>query len=52
MTFFQFELDHLSKIFPNEKAPLKSDFDDEELAAIDNVGILRNSPHLYLGRKF
>ena len=52
MTFYEYEIDHLMKIFPDEKASLKADFADEELEAIDNVGILRNSPHLYLGLNF
>lgn len=49
MSFFNFEIEHLKKIFPEEKASLKSDFDNEELLAIDELGVLRHMPHLYLG---
>lgn len=49
MSFFQFEIEHLKKIFPNESASLKDDFDESELEAIDEVGVLRGAPHLYLG---
>ena len=50
MSFFKFEIEHLKKIFPDEKATLENDFENDELLAIDELGILRNMPHLYLGK--
>lgn len=50
MSFMNFELEALAKAFPTEKASLESDFDTEELEAIDNVGVLRGNPHIYLGK--
>lgn len=50
MFFFKFELDKLLKIFPDEKATLKEDFTDNELEAMDNLGVLKGSPQLYLSK--
>ena len=50
MSFMKFELAALAKAFPAEKANLEDDFDIEELEAIDNVGVLRGNPHIYLGK--
>ena len=49
MAFMNFELKALAKAFPNEPADLEGDFDDEELDAIANVGVLKGNPHIYLG---
>ena len=50
MSFFKFELAKLAKFFPDEKATLKEDFSDEELSAMDNLGILKGPPYLYLSK--
>ena len=50
MTFFKFELDRLEELFPRGKATLEDDFEDDELEAMDNLGVLKGSPHLYLGK--
>ena len=50
MFFFKFELDKLLQIFPDEKATLKEDFTDNELEAMDNLGVLKGSPQLYLSK--
>ena len=49
MSFFAHEIDLLKKAFPFEIADLESDFDAEELEAIENVGVLKGNPHYYLG---
>ena len=51
MSFKNFELEALVKAFPSETATLEEDFSDEELKAMDNVGVLRGDPHIYLGKK-
>ena len=50
MSFFKFELEKLAKFIPDEKATLKEDFSDEELSAMDNLGILKGPPYLYLSK--
>ena len=50
MSFFKFEIDNLEKLFPSGKATLEDDFEDDELEAMDNLGVLKGSPHLYLGK--
>ena len=50
MAFMNFELKALRKAFPNKPADLEGDFDDEELDAIANVGVLKGNPHIYLGK--
>ena len=50
MSFMNFELDALAKAFPNKPADLEGDFDDEELEAIADVGVLKGNPHIYLGK--
>ena len=51
MTFFDFEIDYLTKLFPRQTATLKQDFEDEELQAIDQLDLFKlHSPNLYLGR--
>ena len=50
MAFMNFELKALAKAFPNKPADLEGDFDDEELDAIANVGVLKGNPHIYLGK--
>lgn len=52
MTFFQFEIDYLKKSFPFEKAYLTEDLDEKELQTVDELGILKHAPHLYLGYFF
>ena len=49
MSFLKFELDGLAEAFPKKPANLENDFDDEELAAIDDIGVLKGNPHIYLG---
>ena len=49
MAFFAHEIDLLKKSFPNQTADLESDFDSDELDAIENVGVLRGNAHYYLG---
>ena len=49
MSFAKFELEALAKAFPPATADLEGDFDDDELEAIDNVGVLKGNPHIYLG---
>ena len=49
MSFMKFELENLAKAFPAMTADLENDFDVEELEAIDNVGVLKGNPHIYLG---
>lgn len=51
MSFLKFELDDLAEAFPKKPANLENDFDDEELAAIDDIGVLKGNPHIYLGEK-
>ena len=48
MSFFKFELEKLEKMFPDEKATLEDDFTEDELEAMDNLGVLKGSPQLYL----
>ena len=50
MSFFKFEIDNLEKLFPSGKATLEDDFEDDELEAMDNLGVLKGRPHLYLGK--
>ena len=49
MSFLKFELEGLSKAFPNKPADLEGDFEPDELEAIDEVGVLKGNPHIYLG---
>jgi hypothetical protein len=48
MLFFEQEMDQLKELFPFEKSSLEDDFEEVELDAIKNLGILRFSSHLYL----
>ena len=50
MAFFKFETEKLAEFFPDKKATLEEDFSDEELAAMDNLGILKGPPFLYLSK--
>lgn len=50
MNFFVHEIRNLKKAFPSAKADLENDFEDFELAAINQLGVLKNQPHLYLGK--
>lgn len=49
MAFFKHELAKLKEVFPYEAADLETDFDSEELEALDNLGVLKGNPHFYLG---
>ena len=49
MSFLDFELEKLATAFPNATADLEDDFNTEELEAIDNLGVLKGNPHIYLG---
>lgn len=49
MAFQTFEIEKLKTAFPYEKASLEADFEPEDLKAINDLGVLRASPHLYLG---
>ena len=49
MSFFPHEIELLKKAFPFKTADLESDFDQEELEAIENIGVLKGNPHYYLG---
>ena len=49
MSFFEFEIEGLKKLFPHKKANIEKDFDAEELEAISSLRLLRYSAHLYLG---
>ena len=51
MSFKNFELEALAKAFPSETATLEEDFDEEELKAMDDMGVLKGNPHIYLGKK-
>ena len=51
MNFFVHEVKKLKAAFPEEKATLESDFEDFELSAINNLGVLKNQAHLYLGKE-
>ena len=48
MAFFKFEQENLVKFFPDKKATLEEDFTEEELEAMQNLGVLKGSPQLYL----
>jgi hypothetical protein len=48
MLFFTAEIDQLKELFAYEKSDLERDFDEVELKAISNLGVLRHSAHLYL----
>ena len=50
MFFPQYEVLALIKNFPNMKAPLETDFEDYELAAIKKLGVLKNETQFYLGK--
>ena len=49
MTFLDFEISELKRLFPDKKATLKEDLNDQELAAVSDLGVLKFQPHLYLG---
>ena len=49
MLFFEQEINELKELFAYEKSNLELDFDEIELAAINNqIGVLRHSNHTYL----
>ena len=50
MYFFKFEQEKLLEFFPDQKATLEEDFTGDELKAIDNLGVLKGSPYLYLSK--
>ena len=50
MAFFKFEQDNLVEFFPDKKATLEEDFTEDELEAMQNLGVLKGSPHLYLSK--
>ena len=50
MTFLDFEISELKRLFPDKKATLKEDLNDQELAAVSDLGVLKFQPHLYLGK--
>ena len=50
MTVFQpWEIEKLSERFKHVKAPLQFDYQQFELEAMEDLGILKNHPHIYLG---
>jgi len=49
MNFFVHEIRALKKAFPEEEATLKEDFQQFELDIVNNLGVLKHQPHLYLG---
>jgi len=51
MNFFTHEVKNLRAAFPAAKSTLENDFQDFELAAINNLGVLRNQAHMYLDTK-
>ena len=48
MLFFEKEINELNTLFAFEKSDIEKDFDDIELKAIGDLGILKYSSHLYL----
>ena len=50
MSFFEHEIEALKEKFPDKPATLTEDLDEDELAAIANLGVLKYKPHLYLGK--
>ena len=48
MLFYETEIDQLKELFAFEKSDLEKDFNDIELDAINKLGVLRHSAHLYL----
>ena len=48
MLFFKSEIEDLEQLFAFEKSDLENDFDEIELDAINQLGVLRHSSHLYL----
>ena len=52
MKFNKYEIENLIKTFPYEKASLFTDFEQFELDAISQLGVLKDESHLYLGIVF
>ena len=50
MSFLEHEIEALKQMFPDKPASLQQDLDEHELAAIENLGVLKYQPHFYLGR--
>jgi len=49
MRFFVHEIRKLKEAFPNKTSTLEADFDAYELEAINNLGVLKDQAHIYLG---
>ena len=49
MIFFPFEKEGLEKLFAYSKAPIDEDFDGFEIDAINDLNMLKNNSHVYLG---
>jgi hypothetical protein len=49
MIFFPFEKEGLEKLFGYAKAPIDEDFDGFEIEAINDLNMLKNNSHIYLG---
>lgn len=49
MNFFGFEMKSLMEKFPFQAADLEADFKPFELEAINDLGLLKNASHVYLG---
>ena len=45
-----YEIEKLKLAFPHTLAPLKQDYDQFEIDAMTDLGILKNHPHIYLGK--
>ena len=52
MNFFVHEIRKLKEAFPNKTATLETDFEKFELEAINDLGVLKNQAHLYLGNNY
>ena len=51
MSFFEHEVNALKELFPDKTAALEKDLEPEELAAVQNLGVLKFDAHLYLGKE-
>ena len=51
MNFFAHEIRKLKDAFPNKTASMETDFEEFELDAINNLGVLKHQAHLYLGTR-
>ena len=49
MNFFEYEITKLAEKFAHVKSTIEDDFEQFELDAINQLGVLKNENHLYLG---